>query len=92
MCDCARCGGWLVSRRTWYYHNRSKRAWAGGYKQQQVSAGDGDDAASARLGGDAAGFPMGGDSTGSAGSSQWWPPHPVLTAKYRTCNKPKRLT
>jgi len=69
MCDCVRCGGRLVSRRTWYYHNRSKRARAGGYNQQQAGAGDGGAAASARLGGDAAGAPIGRESTGSAGSS-----------------------
>ena len=69
MCDCARCGGRLVSRRTWYYHNPSTRARMGAYNEQQVGTGDGRDAASARIGGDAAGVPIGGDSTGSAGSS-----------------------
>jgi len=41
----------------------------GGYNEQPVGAGDGCDAASARIGDDAAGVPIGGDSTGSAGSS-----------------------
>jgi len=64
-----RCGGRLVSQRTWEYHNRSKSARTGVYNEQKVGAGDGCDAASARIGGDAAGVPIGGYFAGSAGRS-----------------------